>query len=80
MRRLFVRQGLVLAAIGVACGLAAAVPLARVMATLLFEVSPMDPLTYSAVPLVLLAAALVAAWVPTWRATRIEPIEALRAE
>jgi putative ABC transport system permease protein len=77
---IFMRQGIVFAGIGVACGLAAAVPLTRLMSTLLFEVSPLDPVTYCAVSAVLVGAALLAAYLPARQATRIEPVEALRAE
>jgi len=80
VRGLFVRNGLILSGIGVICGVAVAVPLARLMSALLFEVSPLDPYTYLAVAAVLLAAAMAASYVPARRATRIDPIEALRAE
>jgi ABC-type antimicrobial peptide transport system permease subunit len=78
--RLFVRYGLTLAAVGIAFGLVAAIALARVMASLLFEVSPMDPLTYTAVCLSLAAAAMLASYVPALRATGVNPVTALRAE
>jgi ABC-type antimicrobial peptide transport system permease subunit len=78
--RMFVRYGLTLAAIGIGCGLAAAVALTRVMASLLFEVSPMDPATYAAVCVSLAAAAMLASYVPALRATRVNPVTALRAE
>ncbi len=77
---MFLRHGLALAGIGVACGLAAAAALARLMSGLLFEVKPVDPLTYLAVSGVLAAAALAATYVPARRATNIEPVEALRTE
>jgi predicted permease len=80
VRRMFVRQGLVLTAIGVACGLAAALALTRLMTALLFEVNALDPLTYGAVSVILAAAALLASYVPARRATGIEPMEALRVE
>ena len=67
--QMFVRHGLTLAAAGVACGLAAAVGLMRWMSTLLFEVRPIDPTTYAAVSMVLLAAAAFASYVPARRAT-----------
>ena len=78
--RMFVRYGLTLAAIGIACGLVAAVALARLMASLLFEVSPIDPLTYAAVCASLAAAAMLASYVPALRATGVNPVTALRAE
>jgi predicted permease len=78
--RMFVRYGLSLAAIGIVCGLVAAVALARLMASLLFEVSPMDPLTYAFVCLSLAAAAMLASYVPALRATGVNPVTALRAE
>lgn len=78
VRLMFVRHGLILTAIGVACGVAAAVGVTRVMSALLFNVSPMDPLTFGAVSLVLLAAALLASYLPARRATSVDPVEALR--
>jgi len=80
VRKMFVREELVLTAIGVACGLVAALALTRLMASLLFEVSPLDPATYGAVAVILVAAAMVASYVPAHRATMIEPVEALRVE
>jgi ABC-type lipoprotein release transport system permease subunit len=50
------------------------------MSSLLFEVSPLDPITYAAVPVVLIAAALLASYLPARRATAIDPVDALRAE
>jgi len=78
--RYFVRYGLTLAAIGIACGLVSAMALARVMASLLFGVSPMDPISYVAVSVSLAAAAMLASYVPALRATGINPVTALRAE
>jgi predicted permease len=78
--RMFVGQGLMLAAIGVACGLAAAVALTRLMSSLLFAVSAIDPLTYAAVSAVLIGAAMIASYLPAIRATGVNPVEALRAE
>jgi len=77
--RMFVRYGLGLAAIGIACGLAAAIALTRLMGSLLFEVSPIDSLTYVAVCLSLVAAAVLASYVPALRATLVNPVTALRA-
>jgi NADPH:quinone reductase-like Zn-dependent oxidoreductase len=80
IRGMFVRHGLLLAVIGVACGVAAAIPVTRLMSALLFEVSPLDARTYCGVSVGLVAAALLASYVPARRATRVEPVEALRAE
>jgi putative ABC transport system permease protein len=78
--RMFVGQGLKLAGAGIACGFVAAFALMRLMASLLFDVSPLDPLTYAAVASVLIGAAVMASYVPALRATLIDPVDALRAE
>jgi ABC-type antimicrobial peptide transport system permease subunit len=78
--RLFVGHGMVLAGIGVAIGLAAAFAVTRLMASLLFEVSAVDPLTYALVAVTLFGATVLACYVPALRATRVDPIGALRAE
>ena len=78
--RSFVRYGAGLAAVGVAIGLAAAAGLARLMGTLLYGVTPMDPLTYAFVALVLTGAAALASYVPARRAAAVDPAEALAAE
>jgi putative ABC transport system permease protein len=70
----------VLALTGIVLGLAAASVVTRVMSTMLFDISPLDPLTYIAVSCGLIAAALLASYVPALRATSIDPIKALRAE
>jgi predicted lysophospholipase L1 biosynthesis ABC-type transport system permease subunit len=80
LTRMFIAHGFVLALIGVACGLAGAVALTRVLGSLLFDVNPLDPLTYAAVSLGLIAAAIVASYIPTLRAIGVDPGEALRAE
>ena len=77
---MFVRHGLMLAGIGVAIGLAAAVGVMRLITSLLFEVNPIDPLTYAMVSLVLIGATMLASYVPALRATRVDPIMALRSE
>ena len=74
------RQGMELAAAGVVLGLIGAVFLTRVMGTLLFGVGPRDIATFAAVPLVLLAVALLASGIPALRATRVDPLVALRTE
>jgi putative ABC transport system permease protein len=80
LTRMFIVHGFVLALIGVACGLVGAVVLTRVLGSLLFDVSPLDPLTYAAVSLGLLAAAMVASYIPALRTMGVEPVEALRAD
>lgn len=74
------REGLLLAGLGLAAGLPVALMLSRVMSTLLFEVNPRDPLTFLSVSALLVAVALAACCMPAWRATRIEPVVALRRE
>ena len=78
--RMFVHHGLVLSAIGAACGLTAALALTRLMKSLLYDVSPADPLTYVAVSAGLILAATLASYLPARRATKVDPVEALRAE
>jgi predicted permease len=80
LTNMFVRHGLILTGIGVACGLVAALILMRFMTTILFGVSPMDPLTYIAVSAGLAATALLASYVPSRRAATVDPVDALRAE
>ncbi len=77
---LVVREGARLALVGGAAGLLAALALARSLESLLFEISVADPVTFAAVPVVLAAVALVAAYLPARRAARIDPMAALRAE
>ena len=71
-------RGLVPVAIGVVAGLAGALALAGLMRTLLFGVSPADPTTLGAVVLLMSATAVAAAWLPARRATRVDPVQALR--
>ena len=80
VRRMFVRHALLLTGVGVTIGLAAAVGLTRLMAALLFGVSPIDPVTFGSVAAILALAALAAGYLPARRATLIAPVEALRAE
>jgi predicted permease len=77
---MFVRHGLRLAAIGVVFGLAAAFALTRAMSSLLFGISAADPLTYVGVAVALGLAAALASYLPSRRATMVDPVEALRAE
>ncbi len=74
------RQGMVLVALGVACGFGGALALTRLLKKLLFEVTPTDAPTYAVVSALLLSAALLACWVPARRAARIDPQTALRTE
>ncbi|HEV7668452.1 MAG TPA: ABC transporter permease [Thermoanaerobaculia bacterium] len=78
--RQLLREGLGIVLAGIAAGLLGAFFLARVLASLLFGVTTRDPLTFVGVPLVLLAVALIATWVPARRATKVEPVVALRYE
>jgi len=78
--RLVVRQGMELAGAGIALGLIGAAALTRVMASLLFGVSAVDLVTFSAVPPILAAVALLATYVPARRATQVDPMTALREE
>ena len=78
--RMFVTHGLALAGVGVAIGLAVALSIMRLMSSLLFEVSPLDPLTYVLVSVTLIGATVLASYVPALRATTVDPINALRAE
>jgi len=80
VRRLFARQGMVLTSVGIVAGLAAAAALTRGMSSLLFEVRPLDPATYAFVTAVLVITSALAVYVPARRATRINPVAALRAE
>lgn len=77
---MFVRHGLFLTGIGVACGLVVAIIIMRLMSTLLFKVNPTDPLTYVAVSVGLIFTAFLASYLPSRRAATIDPVEALRAE
>jgi ABC-type antimicrobial peptide transport system permease subunit len=75
-----VAQGMRLVLMGVAIGIAAAYGLTRFLASFLVGVKPRDPLVFISVPLVLVAVALFAAWVPARRVSRIDPADALRCE
>jgi predicted permease len=80
LKGMFVRHGLVLAGIGVVIGLGAAAVLMQLMSSLLYGITPLDPVTYVAVPLVLVAATVLASYLPGRRAASVDPVEALRAE
>jgi putative ABC transport system permease protein len=75
-----VREGMTLAVIGVALGIAGAAAVTRLIASFLFGVEPNDPLTFAAVAALLLLVALLASYVPSRRALRVDPLTALRAE
>jgi predicted permease len=77
---LFVRQGLWLTGIGVVCGLVVAFVVMRLMSSLLFNVSPVDPITYVAITIVVMATAYLACYLPSRRAATVDPVNALRAE
>ena len=80
LKTMVVRNGIWLAAIGAVIGLAVSAGLTRVMASWLFGISPLDPLTYAAVSLGVVAAAAAASYLPARRASRLNPVEALKAE
>jgi putative ABC transport system permease protein len=77
---MIVGRGMILALSGAAIGLVVAAAAARVMKSLLFSVSPWDPLTFASVPLLLCLVALIACYAPAQRASRVDPLVALRAE
>jgi len=80
VQQLVVTQGARLALFGVALGVPVSLAVARVLGSLLYGVAPTDPLTHVAAATAVFALALVASWVPAWRASRIDPMIALRAE
>jgi predicted permease len=77
---LVLRQGLALAGFGIVAGMLGAWGLTRLLSSLLFGVTPTDPLTFAAAPAILLAVAALACWIPARRASRIDPVLALRQE
>jgi ABC-type antimicrobial peptide transport system permease subunit len=80
LRWMFVRSALILTFIGAAIGLVSAASMARLMKALLFGVSPLDPITFAVVPLMLAAAAALASYLPARRAASVDPMQALRSE
>jgi ABC-type antimicrobial peptide transport system permease subunit len=79
VRRLFLHRGLLLISAGITLGIVVALSLTRVTSALLFGVSPVDPVTYVAVSIGLAGVAVLATWLPTRRASRVDPVVALRA-
>jgi predicted permease len=80
IRNMVVRQGMVLAGIGVVIGISGALGLTRLLAAFLFGVKAWDPAAFVVTPLLLSAVALLAVWIPAYRATRVDPVTALRFE
>jgi putative ABC transport system permease protein len=80
LQRSFVRHGIVLAVIGVVCGLTVAVGATRLLSSMLFGISPLDPFTYIAVSVAVIAAAALASYIPAHRAIGLDPIKALRSD
>ncbi len=80
LRWMFVRSALALTGVGVVIGLGAAAAVARILRTLLFGVSPIDPLSFAAVPFILAAAAALASFLPASRVAAIDPVNALKVE
>jgi len=80
MLHLILRRGLLLAGLGLTCGVAAALGLTRLLGKFLYEIKPTDPLTFVVVSVLLLLVALFASWLPARRAAKVDPMEALRNE
>jgi ABC-type antimicrobial peptide transport system permease subunit len=77
--RLFLREGVILTGAGLGLGLVLASLIAQLIRGILFEVSPFDPLVFGLASALLVGAALIACWLPARRATKVDPMEALRS-
>ena len=80
VQRMILREGAAMVAAGLGIGLLLAIATAKVVSSMLYEVSALDPIAFTVAPLLLVAAAFLATWFPARRATRISPMEALRTE
>ena len=80
MLRLVLRQGLRLTLLGMGLGLVGALAVSRSLTKLLYQIEPTDPLTYALIAMALLAVALLASYLPARRATRVDPLVALKYE
>src|SRR5262245_55673713 len=80
LKRMFLRHGLLLAGVGATLGITAAIGATRLMSSMLFRITALDPTTYAAVSVLLITAAALASYLPARRATRVDPGEALRIE
>jgi predicted lysophospholipase L1 biosynthesis ABC-type transport system permease subunit len=80
IRKMVVWHGMRLASVGIVVGIAASFGLTRLLSTFLFGVKPWDPAVFVSAPLILAAIALVAVWLPAARASKVDPMQALRAE
>jgi predicted permease len=78
--RMIMREGSIMLVSGVAIGLLLAMATAKILSGILYEVGALDPIAFTVAPLVLITAALIATWLPARRATRVDPVQALRAE
>jgi len=76
--RLILGKGVIVSAVGILVGVLCAASTASMMATLLYGVRPHDPMVFLAVPLLLLAIAILSSYIPAWRATKVDPMIALR--
>jgi putative ABC transport system permease protein len=78
--RLVIREGIVLTVVGLAVGAAAGVALSGLLRRQLYDINPADPVTYVGIGALLVLVAIAASWMPAWRASRVEPVRALRGE